>query len=109
MKARGGTRWRETWTRDLRGVEERLRAHEPRSGGSRDDGGDQFRPSRRGDLSRPDPPWKIFQREGTAPEKISGGGSRLKNLFSDSIRSLKFFSPNIFSKPICDGINNTEK
>ena len=69
----------------------------PRSGGSRDDGGNQFRPSRRGDLSRPDPPWEIFQREGTAPEKISGGGSCLTNLFSNSIRSLKFFSPKYFN------------
>ena len=60
MRARGGARRRETWARGLRGEEDRLRAHEPRSGGSRDDGGDQFGPSRRGDLSRPDPPWKIF-------------------------------------------------
>ena len=47
--------------RGLRGEEERLRAHEPRSGGSRDDGGGQSGPRRRGDLSRPDPPTEIFQ------------------------------------------------
>ena len=53
-----GARQRETWARDQRGAEDRLRAHEPRSGGNRNDGGDQSRPSRRGDLSRPDPPPK---------------------------------------------------
>ena len=106
MRARGEARRRETWARGLRGEEHRLRAHKPRSGGSCDDGGDQFRPSRRRDLSRPAPPWEIFQREGTAPEKISWRRVLSeKSFFRLDPLPENFFHQNIFSKPIYDGIS----
>ena len=69
MRACRGARRREKCARGQRGAEDRLRAHEPRCGGSRNRGGDQSGPSRRGDLSRPGPLQEIFQREGMTPEK----------------------------------------
>ena len=88
VRARGGARRRETWARGLRGEEDQWRAHEPRSGGSRDDGGDQSGPSRRGDFSRPDQPPKLSAAGEAHPEIFSEGGNDRQ----------------IFFKPICDGI-----
>ena len=45
-------------------------------------------------------PRKLFPRDGTAPKKISRGGSCLKNLFSDSIRFLNFFPEFFFFQTI---------
>ena len=70
VMARGGARRRETGRGASGERKTGCRAHEPRSGGSHNRGGDQSGPSRRGDLSRPDPPSEIFQR-GNDPRKIS--------------------------------------
>ena len=102
MEAGGskGARWRVLWSRGERGIARWLRAHEPRSGGSRNRRDDQSRSSRRGDFSRQYPQSEVFTEGGNAPlKKKSGGGgeSCLKNVFQTRFSPRNFFQRDILS------------